>query len=78
MSAKSHEVLEQALALSRSERVKLASSLLESLEPVDPGADVAWDEEIRRRAEELRSGKVTTIPWSEVRAELEAKLTAVD
>ena len=78
MSAKSNEIFEQALALSPTDRAKLVNSLLESLDPPDAGVNEAWDVEIQRRAEELRSGKVNSIPWSEVRAELEAKLAAVD
>jgi putative addiction module component (TIGR02574 family) len=34
---------------------------------VDQGVQAAWDEEIKRRIEELDSGKAKTIPWEEVR-----------
>lgn len=49
-------------------RADLASSLIESLDPImDEDVDVAWQQEIARRVEELESGKVKTIPWTEVR-----------
>ncbi len=77
MSANTEKILEQALSLDESERAELANSLLESLEPTDPDADRAWAEEIRRRVEDLKAGRVETIPWSEVRSELEAKLRSI-
>ena len=32
----------------------------------DPDANAAWQEEITRRAEQVRQGKVSTTPWIEV------------
>lgn len=62
------ELLKRALELSDKERAELASSLIDSLDPaVDPGAEVAWQEEIARRLEEIEAHKVKTIPWDDVR-----------
>ena len=62
------ELLKHALILSDKERAELASSLIDSLDPiVDPDAELAWQEEIVRRLEEVESGRVKTIPWDEVR-----------
>jgi putative addiction module component (TIGR02574 family) len=77
MSVKSDDILEQALALAEPERAALASSIFESLEPADPKADEAWAAEIKSRVDELRTGKVKTVAWSQVRAELEAKLASI-
>jgi putative addiction module component (TIGR02574 family) len=33
---------------------------------VDEDAEVAWQQEVARRMDEIRSGKVKTIPWREV------------
>ena len=64
----SGELLKHALSLSDKERADLASSLIDSLDPtVDPDADLAWQEEIARRLEEVDSGRVKTISWDEVR-----------
>jgi len=62
------ELLKHALTLSDKGRAELASSLIDSLDPaVDPDSELAWQEEIARRLEQIESGRVKTIPWDEVR-----------
>jgi putative addiction module component (TIGR02574 family) len=62
------ELLKHALTLSDKERAELASSLIDSLDStVDPGTELAWQEAIARRLEEVESGQVKTVPWDEVR-----------
>jgi len=58
-------------------RAALADSLLESLneEPADEAVEAAWSEEIKRRIQEIDSGKVQMIPFEEVRRRLVARLT---
>src|SRR5262249_53988521 len=69
------EILKEALALPAEARAAIADSLWDSLDQqTDPGAEEAWLKEIRRRVEELDSGAVIAIPWSEARARLLAKL----
>lgn len=62
------EVLEKALALSTQDRDLIIDRLIESLdnEPAEEGIEVAWSEEIKRRVEEIQSGKVKMIPGEEV------------
>jgi len=61
------ELLKHALTLSDKERAELASHLIDSLDPtVEPDAELAWQEEIARRLEEVESGRVKTIPWDQV------------
>ena len=61
------ELLKKALALPDKVRADLAGSLIDSLDDtVDENAEAAWQEEIVRRLEEVRSGKVKTISWDEV------------
>ncbi len=68
MTHEATEVLQRALALSEEERAELASTLIDSLDTVlDPNAESAWQEEIARRAEELRSGKMNSVSWQTVR-----------
>lgn len=68
-SMEAHELLKKALALPEHERAELAGNLLESLDTtIDEDADAAWQEEITRRLEEIKSGRVKTVPWSKVRA----------
>jgi putative addiction module component (TIGR02574 family) len=62
------ELLKHALTLSDKERAELASSLIDSLDPtVDSDAELAWQEEIARRLEEVETGRIKTVPWDEVR-----------
>jgi putative addiction module component (TIGR02574 family) len=77
MAPEVSEILKKALALPAEARAALAGSLLESLDdhPPDPGIDAAWSEEIKRRIEEIDSGKVQPIPYEEVRRRLMARLS---
>lgn len=69
------ELLKHALTLSDKERADLASSLIDSLDPsVDADAEIAWQEEIARRLEQVETGQVRTIPWEEVRRKGKALL----
>ncbi len=62
------ELLKRALTLPDKERAELASSLIDSLDPtVDADAEMAWQEEVARRLEEVESGRVKTTSWDEVR-----------
>jgi putative addiction module component (TIGR02574 family) len=77
MAPEMSDILKKALALPPDDRAALAGSLLESLDghPPDPGIEAAWSEEIRRRIEEVDSGKVQLIPYEEVRRRLMARLS---
>jgi putative addiction module component (TIGR02574 family) len=69
MSPEVDELLKRAMALPPEDRGALAASLLDSLDEcleVDVDVEAAWQQEIARRMEEVRSGKVKTIPWREV------------
>lgn len=69
------ELLQKALALSEQERAELASTLIDSLDPItDDNVEAAWQEEITRRIQDLRSGKAKTIPWDTVYKEARAIL----
>jgi putative addiction module component (TIGR02574 family) len=72
MTPQVSELLEKALALSSEERGLLIDRLVESLDDEAPeeGVEAAWDEEIKRRVEDIRSGRVKTIPGEQVLREL--------
>jgi putative addiction module component (TIGR02574 family) len=72
MTPQVSEVLEKALALSTQERGLLIDHLIESLDegPAEEGVEQAWDEEIKRRVDDIRSGKVKMIPGEQVLREL--------
>jgi len=67
----------EALELPARERALLARRLIASLDgEADDPAEVerAWEEEIHRRVEEYRSGRVQSVPASEVFARARARL----
>jgi putative addiction module component (TIGR02574 family) len=66
------ELLEKALALSTQDRGVLIHRLIASLDEDAPeeGVEAAWDEEIKRRVDDIRSGRVKTLPGEQVLREL--------
>ena len=69
MSTAAEELLAQALKLAPEDREMVATELAASLEK-DPGYDDAWAAEVGRRIDRADSGRVSSIPWETVRAEL--------
>jgi len=76
VTAQLSEVLEKALALSTQERGLLIDRLIASLDegPAEEGVEAAWDEEVKRRVDDIRSGRVKTIPGEQVLGRLKARL----
>jgi putative addiction module component (TIGR02574 family) len=76
MTPEASEVLAKAMQLSPQERELLIDQLVESLdeEPAEKGAEGAWSEEIKRRVDEIRAGKVEMIPGEEVERRLAARM----
>lgn len=71
MSTLLERIREEAKQLSDDERCILGAELLEPAGEADAAAiEQAWDEEILRRVEEIKSGKVQMIPFDEVMADL--------
>ena len=67
------EVTRDAADLPAPERLKLARILLDLSEPATESPDDvqnAWDQEIERRLQELRSGKVKGVPLEEAEKQL--------
>ena len=64
MAISREELFRKVLALDPADRNELVGLLIDSLDPqTEEGAEVAWLQEIDRRARELDSGAVQTIPW---------------
>ena len=62
------QVFQEALELPRSARAALAAELIASLDgEADADAELLWAQEIQKRVEEIDSGTVRTVPWSEAR-----------
>ena len=75
------QVLERALDLSTEDRGALIARLIASLDddslddaPIEAGVEEAWAAEIKRRVDNLRSGKARLIPEEEVRRRAAARL----
>ncbi len=68
MTKDTKKLVREVLKLPPEGRAALAGSLLESLDDrIDEDAEVAWAEEISKRAAELDQGSVGTVPWAEAR-----------
>lgn len=75
LSTEASDLLKRALGLPAEARAALANSLLESLDgPIDASAEEEWNQEVARRLEELDSGAVRAIPWTEARRRISAML----
>jgi putative addiction module component (TIGR02574 family) len=68
VTAQVSELLKKARALSLQERGMLIDLLSQSLddEPAEEGVEQAWAEEIKGRVEDIRSGRVKTIPGERI------------
>jgi putative addiction module component (TIGR02574 family) len=74
MTAKAERLKSELAELTPEERAELARFLVESLdEEEEQGVEAAWDEELKRRAEEIESGRVGGEPAENVVRELRAK-----
>ena len=70
MSTLVDELTQRAQALGPEDRARLAENLLSSI-GVEPQseAEAAWDLEIQRRVEEIRSGRAVLVAAEDVHAE---------
>ncbi len=66
MSLTVEQISEEALALPSEARALLADRLVESLDPAEDGyIQQLWSAEVRRRRDDVRFGRVKTIPGDE-------------
>lgn len=71
MAISREDVFRKGLELSPTDRAELVGLLIHSLDAGrDQGAEAAWQAEIDRRARDLDSGTVRSIPWELVRERL--------
>jgi putative addiction module component (TIGR02574 family) len=76
MSMKIERIAEEALALPSEARALLADRLVESLDPEEDGyVHQLWIAEARRRRDDVRSGRVKTIPGDEALAQVRRALS---
>lgn len=63
---KTDDLIEEAISLPVEMRAKLINKLLESLNPTERKIDELWVVEAEKRVEDIRTGKVKTIPGEDV------------
>ena len=70
-------VAEQALSLSAEDRIRLATELLESVEP-DGNREIeqAWEQEIVRRIAQIDSGNARGRAWEDIKREFDSRYGA--
>jgi putative addiction module component (TIGR02574 family) len=73
MTAETADIMERAEMLPIDLKLELVDRLLESISPSQKEIDELWKIEVERRVEEVRSGKVKTIPGEQVFAEIEER-----
>ncbi len=73
MTAQTMDIMERAEMLPIDLKLELVDRLLESIGPSQREIDELWSIEAERRVEEVRSGKVKTIPGEQVFAEIEER-----
>ncbi len=71
---KTDELISEAISLPVEVRTLLVNKLLESLNPPNKEIDELWAKEAEKRVEELRTGKVKTIPGEEVFKKIRKKI----
>ena len=64
------QLVAEVLRLSRAERARVAEELLSSLEEPTDDVAAAWAAELERRSREVAEGRVQTVSWETVRAEI--------
>jgi putative addiction module component (TIGR02574 family) len=71
MATSRDDIFRGALSLNERDRADLVAALIDSLDSeIEEGVEDAWRIEIERRAMELESGAVQSIPWEVVRKRL--------
>jgi putative addiction module component (TIGR02574 family) len=71
MAASKDDIFRNALTLPEQDRADLIGALIDSLDAeIEENVEEAWRAEIERRAQELDSGVVQSIPWEVVKARL--------
>jgi len=74
MATPFESVAEQALSLSVPERLRLATELLESIEPRrSEEIERAWEEEIQRRIAEIDSGNGKSRAWNDIKRDFDSR-----
>lgn len=72
---KANELISMAESLPVDIKIKLIDKLLNSLHPSQKEIDELWVKEVERRVEEIKTGKVKTIPGGKVFKEIQKQFS---
>lgn len=72
---KANELISMAESLPVDIKIKLIDKLLNSLHPSQKEIDELWVKEVERRVEEIKTGKVKTIPGEKVFKEIQKQFS---
>lgn len=72
---KANELISMAESLPVDIKIKLIDKLLNSLHPSQKEIDELWVREVERRVEEIKTGKVKTIPGEKVFKEIQKQFS---
>lgn len=79
MSIMAENLLTQALQMPVEDRAVIAERLISSLDTeTDQDVEIAWQQEVQRRVDEVDKGVVTCIPWEQVLLRLRKNSRATD
>lgn len=73
---KTKELFDEASSLPVELRLRLVEKLLRTLNPTQKEIDKLWVKEAEKRVEEIRSGKVKTIPGEKVFKKIRDRLSS--
>ena len=71
---KTEELFDEAISLPVETRTLLVDKLLQSLNPTQAEIDILWAKETEKRVDEIRKGKVKTIPGDQVFSKIRDRL----
>ena len=72
---KANGLISMAESLPVDIKIKLIDKLLNSLHPSQKEIDELWAKEVEKRVEEIKTGKVKTIPGEEVFKEIQERFS---
>ncbi len=74
MTSEARKLLDEALTLSKKERLELIAALSDSLDPEPVELSSQWRAEVDDRIGQLERGEVKPVPFDEVEARIRATL----
>jgi putative addiction module component (TIGR02574 family) len=73
---KTEDLFDEAISLPVEVRTQLVDRLLQSLNPTQTEIDNFWAKEAEKRVDEIRTGKVKTVPGKQVFEKMRDRLSS--